>query len=153
MSPRAKTAKDIKMSKTVIRSAYDGSRVQVAVKNTKKSLTIQEQAKLCDIHHILARYVKTGVLDHVSKYEATYGDVTGADYQTMQNQIAAVNSMFMALPAKERAKFDNNPAEFLDYVASEEGKQDIKDGKIDNPDAAEAASENVDPAAGEASKE
>ena len=38
-----------------------------------KSLTEQHHAKACDINSIMAKYVKTGVLDHITRYEPTYG--------------------------------------------------------------------------------
>ena len=133
------------MANTIkIRSAYDGTRVQVKSDNNEPSLTVQEQKDQTDINKILAKYAKTGVIEHVGKYEGQYGDVSGLDYQTMQNQIAGVNSMFAELPAKERAKFDNDPAKFLDYVSQDNAVSDMSDGSIDNIDnAPEVSSEAV----------
>ena len=131
------------MTKITIRSAYDGTRVQVKSDNTEPSLTIQEQKDQTDINKILAKYAKTGVIEHVSKYEGQYGDVTGLDYLTMQNQIASVNSMFMDLPAKTRAKFDNDPAKFLDYAGQDYAIDDMSDGSIDNIDGIEEVSSDA----------
>lgn len=120
-----------------IRSAYDGTRVQVKSDNLEPSLTIQEQKKQTDINHILAKYTKTGVIDHISKYDQTYGDVTGLDYLQMQKQITEVNNMFMDLPSSERKKFDNDPSKFLDYLSQENAIVDMQDGSIDNIDSSE----------------
>jgi len=70
----------------------------------------------CDINTIMARYMKTGLLDHVRQGVAQYLDVTGADFQDAQNLVAGAQSMFHALPSHIRTKFDNNPRDFLAFM-------------------------------------
>lgn len=76
----------------------------------------------CDINNILKRFQKTGVLDFVNKHAAQYGDVIGADFQSAMNIIAQANSMFADLPAHLRTRFENDPAQFLDFVADEKNR-------------------------------
>ena len=64
----------------------------------------------------MKRYIKTGVLDHVAKYEPQYGEFTGQDYHQSMNIVADANSMFAELPSAVRKQFKNDPASFLDFV-------------------------------------
>ena len=46
----------------------------------------------------MAKFQKTGVIDHLNKYEGRYDDHTGSDYQNAMNVIAEANTMFEELP-------------------------------------------------------
>jgi phage internal scaffolding protein len=94
--------------------------------------THQEHKQECDINHILEKYARTGLVTHVNKYEPQYGDVTSMEYQDMQNKIADVNSMFADLPAQERQRFNNDPAQFLAFVSDAKNVDDMRDGVIGN---------------------
>lgn len=81
------------------------------------TLTKQSFKDECDINNILKKYQKTGLLDHVNKYQGDYGDYIDApSYQEAQNRILDAQYMFMSLPATVREKFKNDPGMFLDFV-------------------------------------
>ena len=82
----------------------------------------QSHERACNINNIVKRFQKTGTLEHQSKHEARYDDVTGADFTTMMNIVANANSMFEELPSSIRDKFNHNPAEFFDYVQNPQNK-------------------------------
>lgn len=83
-------------------------------------LTKQAFKKDCDINYIMAKYEKTGVIEHVARYNGQYGDFGDVeDYQTSLNKVIAADEMFMTLPANVRKRFGNNPGEFLDFVSDE----------------------------------
>lgn len=83
----------------------------------KEMMTDQSFVKECDINSIMAKFVKTGILEHQSRYQGNYGDFTGAmDYQSALNAVMAADDMFMTLPAEIRAKFENDAGRFLDFV-------------------------------------
>jgi len=44
--------------------------------------TEQFHKKECDVNLIIQKYDKTGLIDHVSKFEANFGDMTGQDFKT-----------------------------------------------------------------------
>ena len=90
-----------------------------------KSVTEQHHAKTCNINAIMAKYQKTGLIDHITKHKGRYGDVSGADFQTAQNLIAEQETIFHELPASVRSHFDNDPAQYLDLVMTEEGQQEL----------------------------
>lgn len=78
--------------------------------------TQQSFAESCNINTILARYQKTGVIDHVAKHGPEYGFVDGTDFTTQMQTIAKATSMFEELPSEARKHFNHDPAQFLDYV-------------------------------------
>jgi len=84
-----------------VRTAYDRLKVGV-YKKPGKTMTEQNHARACDINTIMAKYIKTGVLEHIKMYEPTYGDVSEADWQKSMETICNVRSEFNELPAYVR---------------------------------------------------
>jgi phage internal scaffolding protein len=83
-----------------------------------ESKTQQNFKKTCDVNAILARYSKTGVLDHVRSVQGSYGDFSNVGgYQEALMRVQAAQQAFDALPAKIRKRFDNNPEELLAFVS------------------------------------
>ena len=107
-----------------ILSAYDAS-VRQAHPKCGKSLTEQHHAKTCNINAIMAKYNKTGLVDHINRHQGRYGDVSGADFQNAQNLIAEQITIFEELPAPVRAELNHDPAEYLDLVMTEEGQETL----------------------------
>lgn len=72
----------------------------------------------CDVNTIMRRFEQTGVIEHVNRYQGSYGDFTEVpeNYQAAVNQVIAAQDMFMSLPAKVRARFANDPGNFLAFV-------------------------------------
>lgn len=87
----------------------------------------QSFADECDINNVMRRYEKTGILDHVNKYQGDYGDFTHAqDYQTSIEQVRAAQEAFDSLPAAIRNRFGNSPGEFLAFVEDEENEDEMR---------------------------
>ena len=105
-----------------ILTAYDKS-VRQPHPKCGKTLTEQHHAKTCNINAIMAKYNKTGLVDHINRHQGRYGDVSGADFQTAMNLIADQETIFHELPAAVRAAYDNDPAQYLDEVMTEEGQE------------------------------
>lgn len=83
------------------------------------SLTHQSFRDECDINHIMKRYEKTGILDHVNKHQGAYGDFTQvASYQDALQVVSEAERMFLTLPARIRAEFDNDPGTFLQFATN-----------------------------------
>lgn len=83
-----------------------------------ESLTEQHHKPHVDINNIMARYVKTGTLDHVRTYEGQYGDLPPDDYHESQSKVAEAKSMFEDLPSQLRRFFDNDTAKFLQFCVT-----------------------------------
>lgn len=72
----------------------------------------------CDINMLMARYVKTGNLDHIAKHMPSYGDFSiVTDFKTALDQVNDAQVLFDALPSAVRSRMDNDPAKLLDFMA------------------------------------
>lgn len=70
-----------------------------------------------DINNIMAKFAKTGLVDHVNNIQGAYGDFTTVqDYQLHLDQVMAADAAFMQLPAPMRRRFDNDPAHLLRFL-------------------------------------
>ena len=78
--------------------------------------TEQSHKAECDVNEIIKKYDRTGLITHVSSFEAKFGDLTGHDFQNMQNQVAQARNMFEALPAEIRNRFENDPSQLLTFM-------------------------------------
>jgi len=99
---------------TIIKSGKGRNRVQIRF--TQPSLTKQSFQKECDINNIMARYQKTGVIEHFSRHAQQYSDTDGQTFTEAMQTVANAQSMFEELPSKARAYFEHDPAKFLDFV-------------------------------------
>lgn len=88
------------------------------------TLTKQSFAEECDINTIVRRFNLTGQLPE-AVHMPTYGDFEGVfDYKTAIDAIALANTAFMEMPADIRARFDNNPANFVDFCSDERNRDE-----------------------------
>ena len=106
--------------------------------NTDPSMTQQHFRDECDINNIIARYNKTGVLVdplHPGTAQPSFGDFSSMlDYQEAQNIIIYANQAFALLPAYLRKRFNNEPAEMLQFLEKEENRDEaIKLGLVKRP--------------------
>lgn len=78
-----------------------------------------------DINKIMARYKKTGVFPEAFKAGvAQYGDFSEIPtFMEMQNKVIAAQELFLALPAKVRRTFNNDPGEFIAAAETKEGRE------------------------------
>lgn len=82
------------------------------------TLAQQHSAQECDINYIVERFGVTGQLPPQTGPAPTYGDFTGIlDYRDALHAVMAADEAFMALPAKVRERFDNDPALFVDFCS------------------------------------
>lgn len=116
------------------------------------SLAQQSMKDECDINNILARWVQTGELAGNPR-TPSYGDFTGiGDYHTALNTVIAAQESFMALDAKLRARFHNDPGEFLDFVSNPDNLDEMRELGLAEPlkpDLSIAGSERASHAGGE----
>lgn len=82
-----------------------------------RTRTKQSFAAECDINGIMLKYQKTGVLSHVRQNVGFYEDVSNIqDYAGALEIVHKAEELFMSVPAKIRAEFDNDPQAWLDFV-------------------------------------
>lgn len=85
------------------------------------SRTKQSFKAECDVNVIMKRFKKTAGVDFLNRYQGyltgEFGDFSEVvDYRTALEQVARAESVFGALPAALRSRFENDPAQFLDFV-------------------------------------
>lgn len=90
------------------------------------SLAKQSFRDEANINNIMARYERTGIIEHQNKFNGQYGDFTSdLDYHGAMNQVIAAQNMFETLPAKVRAKFNNDPGQFLEFADNPENSDEL----------------------------
>jgi phage internal scaffolding protein len=99
------------------------------------TLAQQHYKDECDINNILRQFNVTGLLPE-NALSPRYGDFTGiSDYQTALNQVIAAEDEFMRLPADLRARFQNDPAQLIEFIENSENKDEaIKLGLVKQPE-------------------
>ena len=80
------------------------------------SMTKQSFKEECNINAIMAKFQRTGILAHYAAHAPTYQDIPALDYLDALSVISRAESMFEELPSSIRAKFNNSPEEFLEFV-------------------------------------
>ena len=105
---------------------FDENSLNTGIEFTEPSLTKQSFRDECDINNILRQFNVTGQLP-VGSVQPQYGDFSGiTDYQSALNAVMAAQDCFLQLPAKLRARFDNDPALFVEFASDEANKDEMK---------------------------
>ena len=82
-----------------------------------ESLTQQHMRDDCDINNIVSRFGVGGPVV-VPARMPTYGDFEGvSDYKSALDAIIAVDDVFMGLPPHIRERFQNDPAQLVDFCS------------------------------------
>ena len=90
------------------------------------SLAQQHHKDECDINNILRQFNITGLLPE-SPLSPRYGDFTGiGDYHTALNRVIAAQDEFEALPAQIRARFNNDPAELIEFLEDDNNRPEAE---------------------------
>lgn len=86
---------------------------------TPPSRTKQSFVGECDINNIIKHFKLTGQIRHINA-KASQGAFTDLppqqDFQEALNTVLAAEDSFASLPAHVRARFQNDPAQFLGFV-------------------------------------
>jgi len=97
-------------------------------------MTMQEFADECDINVLMARYEKTGVLNHFSKSAPNYLDLSNMpDLHEALSIYDRAQAAFMTLPAHVRREFDNDPAKFVEYAQDEKNVDKMREWGLAEP--------------------
>lgn len=109
----------------MFRSAYSPrKRVSITFPEQSKH-TKQEFKEECDINNIMAQYLINGILPNMNERAPQYLDVTGYDYQQSMDLIAGAQTLFNELPSGVRLRFENDPAQFLDFCSDEKNRSEM----------------------------
>lgn len=98
------------------RVVFDQSIPDPITGELETSMTKQSFAEESEINNILAKYEKTGVIDHVKNHGGYAEMPAGLEYQEALQLTIDAQLSFDDLPAKTRREFNNDPFEFLSFV-------------------------------------
>ncbi len=81
-----------------------------------ESRTKQSFKDASDINNILAKYQKTGLIDH-ARAGGFYEDLPAElDYHSAMNMVLEAQNSFDGLPSSIRREFNNDPRAFLSFI-------------------------------------
>ena len=115
-----------KITAPFLRTPYnydvDAASNESGVACEEPSLAQQQFRDECDINNILRQFNITGQLPD-TPLSPKYGDFTGiSDYKTALDRVIAADEEFMNLPAALRARFDNEPANLIEFLENEQNR-------------------------------
>lgn len=104
------------MTKAKFNTPY-GDRVRVQAEPVGESLTQQHFKKETDIVEIIKKHDRTGIIEHVARGVAQYGDYSEVnEYREALEMVNSATANFMNLPGKIRRMFDNDPGAFFEFA-------------------------------------
>lgn len=109
----------------MFRTAY-GPKLKVPFETTGKTRTRQAMKDECDINVIMRKYERSGLLEHVNRFQGEYGDFAAIDFQDAMNTVVAATEMFESVPARIRAKFGNDPGAFLEFATDAKNMDEMR---------------------------
>ena len=120
---------------------------------TGESLTQQHFQEECDILNIIKRHDRNGIIEHVQRGQARYGDFSEvSDYREALDLVQDANNEFMKIPSDIRKKFNNNPGEFLNFVNNPDNEEEMQQmGFVKKTEDVSSSTETAIPKASEPS--
>ena len=90
------------------------------------SLTKQSFKDEVDINKIMSKFMQTGQINHLNRAQPNYGVATATDFREALEIVRNGDETFMNLPSEIRAKFNQNPEEFLAFVENPENVPEME---------------------------
>lgn len=115
---------------------YSPDRIEVAYDGgDEPSRTRQEFAAECDINTIMARYEKTGVINHYNDGAPQYMDLASGpvDLMDAMSILHDAEASFMRLPAVVRKEFDNDVYRFVAFAEQDENLDQMREWGLAPP--------------------
>lgn len=92
----------------------DRSKPTIASGEGRTKQSFREQV---NINSIMAKFNKTGMINHLNRTQPFYGDVSGiVSYQESLNIVKNAEDLFMGMSAEIRSKFANDPANMIAFL-------------------------------------
>ena len=111
------------MSKISFKTPY-GDRVRQSFATIGESLTQQHFAQEADIKTIIKKHDRTGIISHVARGVAHYGDYSEVnEYREALDMVNSANASFEMLPAELRKMFDNDAGAFFEFATNPKNEE------------------------------
>lgn len=106
------------MSKQKFRTAY-ADPIKVPFNTKGESLTQQHFKDECDIENVIKMHDRTGIIPHVARGMAQYGDYSEVnEYREALDLINNADASFGQLPSEIRKRFNNNAGDFFEFATN-----------------------------------
>lgn len=117
------------MKKTIrFHSAYSQTSPVCAFHTEGESLTQQQFTDECDIQNILRSHDRNGVITHIHKGNAIYGDFSNiTDFSDALDQIKDAQDSFMNIPSEIREQFKNDAGEFFKFASNSDNEEKMRE--------------------------
>mgnify|MGYP000662898326 FL=1 len=92
--------------------------------DTGESMTRQAFAKETDVNEIMAKYTRTGLIDHINQNQPIFGEVPGVSFREALELVERAETEFMELPAIVRERFENDPEKYLTFFEDENNREE-----------------------------
>jgi hypothetical protein len=101
--------------------------------NTEPTRTKQSLAEDLDVNKIIKKYADTGIRLDAANFEGIYGDFDGMDYREALEKLDQAENLFMQVPSRIRAEFDNNPGAFIEFATDPNNIQQMRQWGLAKP--------------------
>lgn len=116
------------LTEVVFNTPYGPRKRVNGIKFDMPSLTKQSFKDECDINNIIKKFNATGQLPDLIMKNPLYGDFSNVpNYQEACEIVSRAESSFSMLDAKLRKRFQNDPAQFLDFINDPENLEESYD--------------------------
>lgn len=93
-----------------------------------RSRTKQSMRDETDINNVIKRFTRSGLLTYVNEKSPVYLDVSGmSDYRTALDHVREADKFFAGLPSKIRTRFNNDAAQFLDFMSDDRNEAEARE--------------------------
>jgi phage internal scaffolding protein len=113
------------MSKIEVKNRFSPS-LRMPTINDSGQRAQQQFKDDADINTIMRKFQKTGVIDHVSRYQPEYGFASPMTLHESMNIVKNAETMFADLPSSVRNRFENSPLAFLEFVQDGKNYEEAK---------------------------
>lgn len=93
--------------------------------DTGEGLTKQAFKEQVNINSIMAKYRKTGMVEHLNSKAPFYGDVSDIkSYEESLQVVMKAQALFAGLSAQIRERFANDPNRMIEFLSKEENLEE-----------------------------
>jgi|TARA_A100001015_G_C15036330_1_gene736451 phage internal scaffolding protein len=106
---------------------------------TGESMTQQHFAEESEINNILRSHDRNGVIEHIHRGNAIYGDFSNiTDFSDALDQIREAQQEFLNVPSEIREKFQNDAGQFFKFASDPNNLDELIKMGLANPKQSEA---------------
>ena len=115
-------------------SPYKNPKKPCFFETTGESLTQQHFAEESEINNIIRSHDRNGVIDHIHRGNAIYGDFSNiTDLSDALIQIKEAQQEFLNIPSEIREKFKNDAGEFFKFASNPDNESEMQKMGLLNP--------------------